>query len=163
VRKVYEVLGPAADGGRPTRELAGDIVGFFQANNYKIKDAGDVITFEGVQAPVAGRAAFLTFCVFIALGSLALVLSIFEQGVFGEGNGLGNIWYLSTLASPVAGKYYLDNAERTDEVSVKIITEDDESMSEVVVMGNDEEVDRLQKALDLREKGMVYVKGILEG
>ena len=38
VRKVYEVLGPAADGGRPTRELAGDIVGFFQANNYKITD-----------------------------------------------------------------------------------------------------------------------------
>ena len=39
-----------------------------------------------VQAPGAGRAAFLTFCVFVALGSLALVLSIFEQGVFGEGN-----------------------------------------------------------------------------
>merc|ERR1719460_1803879 len=68
VRKTYEVLGPASDGGRPTRELAGDIVGFFQANNYKIKEASDVIIFEGVQAPVAGRAAFLTFCVFISLG-----------------------------------------------------------------------------------------------
>ena len=34
--------------------------------------------------------------------------------------------------------------------------------SEVVVQGNDEEVNRLQKALDLREKGMVYVKGVLE-
>ena len=95
VRKTYEVIGPAVDGGRPTRELAGDIVGFFQANNYQIKDASDVITFEGVQAPVAGRAAFLTSCVFVALGSLALVLSIFEQGVFGEGNGLGNWWYVS--------------------------------------------------------------------
>ena len=162
VRKVYEVLGPAADGGRPTRELAGDIVGFFQANNYKIKEASDVIIFEGVQAPVAGRAAFLTFCVFVALGSLALVLSIFEQGVFGEGNGLGNYWYLSTLVSPVAGKYYLDNAERTDQITVKIVTEDDEMSSELLVQGNEEEVDRLQKALDLREKGMVYVKGVLE-
>lgn len=162
VRKTYEVIGPAADGGRPTRELAGDIVGFFQANNYKIKDASDTIIFEGVQAPVAGRAAFLTTCVFIALGSLALVLSIFEQGVFGEGNGLGNWWYVSTLASPVAGKYYLDNAERTDEVSVRIITEDDESMSDVVVQGNEEEIERFQRALDLREKGMVYVKGLLE-
>merc|ERR1712129_654819 len=103
--------------------------------------------------------AFLTFCVFISLGSLALVLSIFEQGVFGEGNGLGNYWYLSTLVSPVAGKYYLDNAERTDQIT----TEDDETTSEVVVQGNDEEVNRLQKALDLREKGMVYVKGVLEG
>lgn len=162
VRKVYEVLGPAADGGRPTRELAGDIVGFFQANNYKIQEASDVIIFEGVQAPVAGRAAFLTFCVFVALGSLALVLSIFEQGVFGEGNGLGNYWYLSTLVSPVAGKYYLDNAERTDQITVKIVTEDDEMSAEVLVQGNEEEVDRLQKALDLREKGMVYVKGVLE-
>lgn len=162
VRKTYEVLGPGSDGGRPTRELAGDIVGFFQANNYKIKDASDTIIFEGVQAPVAGRAAFLTFCVFIALGSLALVLSIFEQGVFGEGNGLGNWWYASTIVSPVAGKYYLDNAERTDQVSVKIITEDDESLSDVVVQGDQEEIDRFQKALDLREKGMVYVKGILE-
>ena len=162
VRKVYEVLGPGSDGGRPTRELAGDIVGFFQANNYKIKDASDVITFEGVQAPVSGRAAFLTFCVFISLGSLALVLSIFEQGVFGEGNGLGNYWYLSTLVSPIAGKYYLDNAERTDQITVKITTEDDETSSEVVVQGNDEEVNRLQKALDLREKGKVYVKGALE-
>lgn len=162
VQKTYEVLGPAADGGRPTRELAGDIVGFFQANNYKIKDATDVIIFEGVQAPVAGRAAFLTFCVFVALGSLALVLSIFEQGVFGEGNGLGNWWYLSTIVSPIAGKYYLDNAERTDTVSVKIITEDDELSAEVIVRGDDEEIDRFQRALDLREKGMVYVKGILE-
>ena len=162
VKKTYEVLGPAADGGRPTRELAGDIVGFFQANNYKIQDATDVIIFEGVQAPVAGRAAFLTFCVFIALGSLALVLSIFEQGVFGEGNGLGNWWYLSTIVSPVAGKFYLDNAERTDTVSVKIVTEDDELSASVVVQGDDEEIDRFQRALDLREKGMVYVKGILE-
>lgn len=29
VRKTYEVLGPAADGGRPTRETAADIVAFF--------------------------------------------------------------------------------------------------------------------------------------
>jgi len=79
VRKTYEVPGPAAIGGRPTRELAGDIVGYFQAYNYKITDATDVIVFEGTQAPLTGRAAFLTFCVFFALASLALVLTIVEQ------------------------------------------------------------------------------------
>lgn len=42
------------------------------------------------------------------------------------------------------------------------MTEDDEMSAEVLVQGNEEEVDRLQKALDLREKGMVYVKGVLE-
>ena len=67
-----------------------------------------------MQAPLAGRAAFLTSCVFIGLGSLALVMTILEQQAFG--GGLGNYWYLSTLVSPAAGKYYLDNAERTDQV-----------------------------------------------
>jgi len=162
VRKTYEVAGPASTGGRPVRETAGDIVAYFQANNYKIADASDVIVFEGTQAGQNGRAAFLTFCTFIGLGSLALVLTIFEQAAFGPGNGLGNIWYLSTLISPIAGKYYLDNAERTDRVTVKIITEDDESSSDVVVQGDDEEIDRFQKTLDLREKGMVYVKGIFD-
>jgi hypothetical protein len=55
VRKTYEVGGPAAPGGRATRELAGDIVAFFQANNYKITDAAETIVFEGVQAPLVGR------------------------------------------------------------------------------------------------------------
>jgi len=154
------VAGPAADGGRPTRELAGDIVAFFQANNYKITDATDAIIFEGTQAPLVGRAAFLTFCTFIAFGSLALVLTIFEQSAFG--GGLGNWWYASTLLSPIAGKFYLENAERTEQVSVKIITEDDETLSDVIVQGDEEEVDRFQKTLDLREKGMIYVKGILQ-
>ena len=162
VKKTYELPGPAAEGGRVTREIAADVVSYFQANNYKIKDAGKAIIFEGVQAPLAGRAAFLTFCTFIAIGSLALVLTIVEQQVFGLGNGLGNIWYLSTLVSPIAGKYYLDNAERSEEVSVKLVTEDDESITDLTIMGDDEEVERFQKTLDLREKGMVYVKGLLE-
>merc|ERR1712070_985948 len=119
--------------GRPTREVAGDIVAFFQANNYKITDATDTIVFEGTQAPLVGRAAFLTFCVFVALASFALVLTIVEQASFDGNFGLGNLWYLTTLVSPVAGKYYLDNAERTEQVSVKIVTEDDESISDVII------------------------------
>ena len=79
--------------------------------------ATDTIVFEGTQAPLFGRAAFLTFCCFFAFGSLALVLTIVEQQAFGQGSGLGNIWYASTLLSPIAGKFYLDNAERTEQVS----------------------------------------------
>ena len=75
---------------------------------------------------------------------------------------MGNIWYAATLASPVAGKFYLDNAERTDQISVKIVTEDDEMTADIIVQGDDEEVERFQKTLDMREKGMIYVKGILE-
>ena len=115
-----------------------------------------------MRRPLSGRAAFLTACVFVALGSLALVLTIVEQAAFDGNFGLGNFWYLSTLISPVAGKYYLDNAERDEQVSVKIVTEDDEMTSDIVVQGDEEEVDRFQKTLDLREKGMIYVKGILD-
>ena len=70
--------------------------------------------------------------------------------------------YISTLISPIAGKFYLDNAERTDQITVKIVTEDDESSSDVVVQGDEEEVERFQKTLDMREKGMIYVKGLFE-
>ena len=38
----------------------------------------------------------------------------------------------------------------------------DELTSDIVVQGDDEEIERFQKTLDLREKGMVFVKGILE-
>ena len=45
---------------------------------------------------------------------------------------------------------------------MKLVTEDDESITDLTIMGDDEEVERFQKTLDLREKGMVYVKGLLE-
>jgi hypothetical protein len=45
---------------------------------------------------------------------------------------------------------------------VKIVVADDEASSEVVVQGDDEQIDRLRRELGLMEKGMVYVKGILE-
>ena len=106
------------------------------------------------------RVHFLTFCTFLCIAALALVLTIVEQSAFG--GGLGSLWYGATLVSPLAGKYYLDNAERTDQVTVKIVTEDDESLSEVVVQGDEEEVERFQKTLDLSEKGMIKVKGLFE-
>jgi hypothetical protein len=159
VRNTYEMPGPAA-GGPPTQELAANICAFFTANNYKVVSASDVIVFEGTTSPIFGRAVFLASCVFFCNGALALVLSTAEQAVFG-GVFLGNFWYLSTLVAPLAGKYYLDNAERTDQVMVKILTEDDESFSDVVVQGDEEEVERFQSTFAMREKGMVYVKGVI--
>ncbi len=41
-------------------------------------------------------------------------------------------------------------------------TSDDDSTTEIVLEGDDEEIERFRKELDLKEKGMVYVKGILE-
>jgi len=47
------------------------------------------------------------------------------------------------MSTARADRYYLDNAERTDLFKVKIVTSDDEMVSDVVIEGDDEEVDSL--------------------
>lgn len=39
---------------------------------------------------------------------------------------------------------------------------EDGTVSEIVVQGDDQQVDEMRKQLKLTEKGMVYVKGIFE-
>lgn len=39
---------------------------------------------------------------------------------------------------------------------------DDGALSEIIVRGDDEQVEQMRKELRLSEKGMVYVKGIFE-
>lgn len=39
---------------------------------------------------------------------------------------------------------------------------DDGNISEIVVRGDDEQVEQMRKELQLSEKGMIYVKGIFE-
>lgn len=162
-RKVYELPGPATSDGKPIKQVAGEVVAHFQANNYKIKSAGETIVFEGLVAGTRGQASFLTFLVFGSLASLSLVLSILEKQAFGDGGfQLGNFWYASTLLSPLAGKYYLDNAERNDEVSVKLVISDDEKTIDLTVQGDEPELERLQEGLGLMQKGMEYVPGLLQ-
>ena len=47
-------------------------------------------------------------------------------------------------------------------VQVKMVTADDDSTTDIVVEGDQEEVTRMSKELQLVEKGKVYVKGLLE-
>jgi hypothetical protein len=162
-RKTYELPGPAVAGAKPIKQVAGEVVGHFQAINYKIKTAGETIVFEGKVIGTKGQSAFLTFCVFMSLGSLSLVLKIFEKQAFGDGGlQLGNLWFLSTLVSPLAGKYYLDNSERVDEINVKLVISDDERTIDLTVEGNEPELERIEESLKLMQKGMEYVPGLLE-
>lgn len=39
---------------------------------------------------------------------------------------------------------------------------DDGSLSEIIVQGDEQQVEEMRKELQLSEKGMVYVRGILE-
>ena len=70
-------------------------------------------------------------------------------------------WFLLTLLSPYAGIYYWKSGDRVDDMKVKLATNDDETLNEITIEGNDEEIDRMWRTLDLREKGMVKVEGIL--
>lgn len=141
--------------GKPPNQVAGEVMSFFMRNNFVVADRGDTITFEGVMVPSRGQAAFLTFCTCISLASVALVLTITFPDV-------GDKWYWITALSPLAGVYYWRRASRKEQIKVKMVIAEDESSTDVVVQGDDGQIDELRKELKLMEKGMVYVKGILE-
>ena len=162
-RKTYVSDGEmskATGGGKSQRQQAGEIMAYMKANNYEVAEAGETITFRGLVARSTSQAFFLTFCTALGMASLALVLQIqfqdLELPVIGKPN-----WFLLTLLSPYAGIYYWKSGDRVDDMKVKLSTNDDETLNEITIEGNDEEIDRMWRTLDLREKGMVKVEGIL--
>jgi len=162
-RKTYVSDGEMAatgEGGKSQRQQAGEIMAYMKANNYEVAEAGETITFRGLVARSTSQAFFLTFCTALGMASLALVLQIqfqdLELPVIGKPN-----WFLLTLLSPYAGIYYWKSGDRVDDMKVKLSTNDDETLNEITIEGNDEEIDRMWRTLDLREKGMVKVEGIL--
>jgi hypothetical protein len=154
-RITFEVPGPAVPGAMGLDVRARQIFSYFKRYNYQIKETGEVITFEGIYAADRGQAAAVTFYTFAGMASIALVLSIVVPSV-------GNWWYLLTLFTPAAWFYYFQKGERTEQVRVKMVTADDDSVTDIVVEGDKEEIQRMSKELELVEKGMVRVKGILE-
>ncbi|OMO85554.1 hypothetical protein CCACVL1_10103 [Corchorus capsularis] len=136
-------------------QVAGEILSFFTRNNFTVTDRGETITFEGMMTPSRGQAALLTFCTCISLASVALVLTITLPDV-------GNNWFWLTALSPLAGAYYWKRASRKEQIKVKMLVAEDGTLSEIVVQGDDQQVDEMRKELKLSEKGMVYVKGIFE-
>jgi len=159
-QKTYVSPGPAAPEGKELKQQAGEIMAYMKAKNYEVADAGEVITFRGVVARSTSQAFFLTFCTALGLASLALVLQIqfneLELPLIGAPN-----WFYLVLLSPYAGIYYWRSGDRVDEVKVKLEASDDDMVNEITIQADDEELDRMWRTLDLREKGMVKVEGIL--
>lgn len=159
-RKTYLSDGEAVEGGKDLRQQAGEIMAYMKANNYEVVEAGEVITFRGLVQKSTSQAFFLAFCTFLGMASLALVLQIQFQGLtlplIGEPN-----WFYLCLLSPYAGLYYWRSGDRVDDIKVKLASNDEDTENEVTVEGNDEEIDRMWRALELREKGMIKVEGLL--
>lgn len=133
---------------------------YMKANNYEVAEAGETITFRGLVARSKSQAFFLTFCTAIGMASLALVLQIQLQDLVLPVIGSPN-WFYLVLLSPYAGVYYWRSGDRVDDMKVKLAANDDETLNEVTIEGNDEEIERLWRTLELSEKGMVKVEGIL--
>ncbi|TKY46252.1 COFACTOR ASSEMBLY OF COMPLEX C SUBUNIT B CCB1 [Spatholobus suberectus] len=136
-------------------QVAGEILSFFTRNNFAVTDRGETVTFEGMMVPSRGQAALLTFCTCISLASVALVLTITIPDV-------GNNWFWITILSPLAGVYYWTRASRKEQIKVKMIVAEDGNLSEIIVQGDDQQVEQMRKELKFSEKGMVYVKGVFE-
>lgn len=160
-RKTFLSDGENTDGGKDLRQQAGEIMGYMKANNYEVVEAGEVITFRGLVQKSTSQAFFLVFCTILGMASLALVLQIQFQDLTLPLIGTPN-WFYLCLLSPYAGIYYWQAGDRVDDIKVKLASNDEETENEIIVEGNDEEMERMWRALELREKGMVKVEGLLE-
>ncbi|KAG2261437.1 hypothetical protein Bca52824_068516 [Brassica carinata] len=154
VRKTF-VVSEGEGVKKEPKQVAGEILSFFTRKNFNITDRGETITFEGTMVPSRGQAALLTFCTCISLASVGLVLTITAPD-------FGNNWFFITILSPLAGAYYWKKASRKEEIKVKMMVGENGKLSEVVVQGDDVQVEEMRKDLQLSEKGMVYVKGLFE-
>jgi hypothetical protein len=155
-QRTYDMPGPANPTAKSERQTAAEVMAYFKAMNYEVSAAAETITFTGVMGRSNSQAAFLTFCTFMGLASMGLVASILLPD-------LGLKAYLVTLLSPYAGFYYWRNAQREDKVVVRMETSDDDQTTSIIAQGGKEDLERFSKALDLSERGKVYVKGIFEG
>lgn len=160
-KKTFVSKGANAEEGKGLREQAGEIMAYMKANNYEVVDAGETITFKGIVQRSVSQACFLVFCSFVGLASLALVLQIqfntLELPFIGAPN-----WYYMCLLSPYAGVYYWRSGDRVDEFSIKLEANDEETENSISVLGSEEEMERMWRALEWQEKGMVMVPGLLD-
>ena len=132
-----------------------------KANNYDVVEAGDTIKFRGVLQRSSSQAFFLVFCTALGLISLGLVLEIQFADLVLPMIGKPNFFWLALL-SPYAGIYYWRSGDRVDDCSVRLSTNDDETENEIVVQGSEEELERMWRAMEWKQKGMVQIPGLLE-
>jgi len=132
-----------------------------KANNYEVVEAGETITFRGILQRSLSQAFFLVFCTTLGLLSLGLVLDIQFHDLVLPVIGKPN-WFWLALLSPYAGIYYWQSGDRVDDCTVKLSTNEEETENEMIVQGSDEELERMWRALEWQEKGMVKIPGLLE-
>jgi Flp pilus assembly protein TadB len=134
-----------------TDSISDQLKQYFAQRAYQVTAADqESITFEGLVRPSVFLAVFLTLLVAVSLLCLALVLSALSPQV-----GIGSL--LLSLLSPLAGWFYWQQAERPEQVFLKVesfSSNPDDShqanQSLVTVTAHRDELIELQRALKLR-------------
>lgn len=116
IRKVFTTDGPAK--GKEVRQTAAEITAYFKALNFAPEPTNDTVTFRGTMGKSQSQALYLTFCGFMSLAALAIVLTIMFPLVNEKDF---SPWYYMCLASPGAGAYYWANAGKDVTVQVKMM------------------------------------------
>ena len=102
-------------------------------------------------------------CQAVIFSSYIIISFVASPSIFTALPGIGSPnWFYLTLLAPYAGLYYWRSGDRVDDIKVKLAESDDAMLNEVTIEGNDDELERMWRTLDLREKGMVKVEGLLE-
>lgn len=73
---------------------------------------------------------------------------------------IGNWWYAMCLISPAAGWYYWSRGTRNEQCKVKMVASDDDKTIDIIVEGDQEELDRfaqVRRAVWKHERGGVHV------
>ena len=116
-----------------------EIIVCMKSTNNQVPDTGSIISFRGAVALSVRQAFFLTFCAAIGLASLVLVFQIQFQDLALPGVGQPNQFFL-TLIEPYSGIYYWKNGYRVDEIKVKLASNNEETLHDVIIEVNDEEI-----------------------
>ena len=106
--------------------------------------------------------AFGSRCLFLINygGCTQCLLPLFPNAVLpviGKPN-----WFLITLLAPYAGIYYWRSGDRVDDCTFKLESDDAETENTITVQGSEEELDRMWRTLEWREKGKIKVPGLLD-
>ncbi|KAL5979679.1 hypothetical protein ACLOJK_019590 [Asimina triloba] len=74
-----------------------------------------------------------------------------------------NNFVVSDRGETITGAYYWQRASRKEQIKVKMMVGDDGTLSEIIVQGDDVQVEEMRKELKLSEKGMDQFIDALDG
>ncbi len=128
-------------------DLGPRVQAYFQSRAYQLveTDPQGIATFRGQGQPSWFLTMFLTGLAVLGLTCLVVVILTAKPGWYPYA------WVL-LLGAPLAGIYYRRRNQREEQVRVRLEQPEDATEVELKISGHRDELDALEKALDLEEQ-----------